>query len=64
MSVIQYAVEVLEVTDIVVAGHYECGGINAAFKKHDHGPLESWLSHIRETRIKFKNQLTGTQEEN
>ena len=64
MSVIQYAVEVLEVTDIIVAGHYGCGGISAAFKKHDHGALEAWLSHIRDTRIRFKNQLTGTLEEN
>jgi carbonic anhydrase len=47
MSVIQYAFEVLEVTDIIVAGHYGCGGIHAAFKKEDHGALETWLSHVR-----------------
>ena len=61
MSVIQYAVEVLEVTDIIVAGHYGCGGINAAFKKHDHGALEAWLALIRDIRIRFKKQLNGTQ---
>ena len=53
LAVIQYAVEVLKVTDIIVAGHYGCGGVKAAVTKFNHGPLEAWLSKLR--RIKHKH---------
>jgi carbonic anhydrase len=57
LAVIQFAVEVLQVKDIIVCGHYGCGGIRAAFKKHDHGPLEAWLSFIRDIRAKYRKLL-------
>lgn len=62
LAVIQYAVEHLGVQDIIVSGHFGCGGIKAAFKQNDFGPLESWLSHIRELRSKFRESLLGNQE--
>jgi carbonic anhydrase len=52
LAVIQYAVEVLQVKDIIVAGHYGCGGVKAAIIKYDHGPLEAWLSKLRRIRHK------------
>ena len=54
LAVIQYAVEYLKVKDIIVCGHYGCGGVRAAFKKEDHGPLESWLSYIRNLRARYR----------
>lgn len=47
LSVLQYAVEALEVTDIIVTGHYECGGVAAAMKEQDLGLIENWLRNIR-----------------
>ncbi len=57
LAVVQYAVEVLKVTDIMVTGHYGCGGIKAAFDLKDHGPLESWLSYIRDLRWRYRRDL-------
>jgi carbonic anhydrase len=62
LAVIQYAVEVLQVKDIIVAGHYNCGGVRAAVTKYNHGPLEAWLSKLRRIRHKhshaFQNLTT------
>ena len=47
LSVLQYAVEVLKVTDILVVGHYGCGGVIAATEHTHHGLIDHWLTPIR-----------------
>lgn len=48
LSVIQFAVEVLNVKHIVVCGHYGCGGIKAALEDHEHGLIDNWLRHVKD----------------
>ena len=47
-SVIQYAVQVLEVKHIIVCGHYGCGGVKAAMLHKDMGKINMWLRNIRD----------------
>jgi carbonic anhydrase len=48
LAVLQYAVEALNVSDIIVCGHYGCGGVKASMGDRVAPPLvESWLSNIR-----------------
>ncbi len=43
LAVMQYAVEALRVSDIIVCGHYGCGGIKASLKQHELGLIDNWL---------------------
>ncbi|CAE7294247.1 unnamed protein product [Symbiodinium pilosum] len=57
-SVLQYAVDYLQVRHVIVCGHYDCGGIKAACSVKDHDlPLESWLSSIRDVYRLHKDEL-------
>ncbi len=57
LSVIQYAVEVLKVKDIMVVGHYGCGGVAASMEDARHGLIDNWLSHIRDVYYNHRKCL-------
>ena len=48
LSVLQYAVDVLAVRHVIVAGHYGCGGISAALEGSAHGLIDNWLGHVQD----------------
>src|SRR5688500_19467271 len=43
LSSIQFAVDVLRVRDIIVCGHYGCGGVLAALRGDKLGLVDNWL---------------------
>lgn len=57
LSVVQYAVEVLQVRHVIVCGHYECGGVKAAMSNKKLGLIDQWLDHIRDVQTKYQNEL-------
>jgi len=57
LSVLQYAVQVLGVSHILVVGHYGCGGVRAALLDQRLGLIDHWLSPIRETARAHKADL-------
>ncbi|OIO65946.1 MAG: carbonic anhydrase, partial [Candidatus Marinimicrobia bacterium CG1_02_48_14] len=59
MSVINFAVNHLQVDHIVVCGHYGCGGVKAALQHADLGLLNPWLRNIRDVYRLHKNQLNA-----
>jgi carbonic anhydrase len=59
LSVIQFAVEVLKVKDIIVTGHYGCGGVLAAMDGARHGMIDNWLRHIQDTASIYEEFLAA-----
>lgn len=57
LSVLQYAVEVLEVKHIIVCGHYGCGGVHAAMDSQQHGLIDNWLRNIKDIYCNNRNEL-------
>ena len=64
MSVINFAVQQLNVKHIIVCGHYRCGGVKAAMEPKDQGILNPWLRSIRDVyRLHRKELNTITDEQ-
>ncbi|WP_300002163.1 carbonate dehydratase [uncultured Cedecea sp.] len=57
LSVVQYAVDVLEVEHIIICGHYGCGGVQAAVDNSELGLIDNWLLHIRDLWFKHSSLL-------
>jgi len=57
LSVIQFSVEVLRVSHIVVTGHYGCGGVLAALRDDRLGLVDNWLRHVQDVRWKHAAEL-------
>jgi len=63
MSVINYAVNHLNVAHIVICGHYYCGGVKAAMASEDLGLLNPWLRNIRDVYRIHKDELNAIENE-
>lgn len=63
LSVIQFAVEMLNVEHIMVVGHYGCGGVKSAMESNELGLIDNWLRHIKDVYSKHERQLSRLPEE-
>ena len=63
LSVLQFAVDVLNVKHILVVGHYGCGGLAAAVDGKRRGLVDHWLHPIREVAHDHKTELVAYADE-
>lgn len=57
LSVLDYAVNVLEVQHVIVCGHYGCGGVRAAMGNKQIGLIDNWIRHIKDVYRLHQDEL-------
>lgn len=57
LSVLDYAVNVLEVKHVIVCGHYGCGGVLAAMANKQIGLIDNWIRHIKDVYRMHQDEL-------
>jgi carbonic anhydrase len=63
LSVLQYAVEVLGVEEIVICGHLGCGGVHAALDGRRLGLIDNWLRHVQDVAHEHAGLLAAAADE-
>ncbi len=63
LSVLQYAVQVLQVKHIIVCGHYGCGGVRAAMSHKNLGLINKWLRNIKDVYYSHREELQAIRDE-
>ncbi|MFD2599974.1 carbonic anhydrase [Sphingobacterium corticis] len=63
LSVLDYAVNVLKIKHIIVAGHYGCGGVAASLSRKQFGIIDNWLCHIKDVYRLHAEEVDAIQDE-
>ncbi len=63
LSVLDYAVNALEVRHIIVCGHYGCGGVQAALSNKSIGLIDNWIRHIKDVYRFHQDELDAIKDE-
>lgn len=64
LSVLQYAIDVLGVSHVMVVGHYGCGGVKAAMAGQSLGLIDNWLRHIQDVAERHAAILDALPDDN
>jgi carbonic anhydrase len=57
LAVLDFALNVLEIQDVIVCGHYGCGGIAAALAPGTGRVVDHWIRHVRDIAKFYRNEV-------
>src|SRR5260221_1535827 len=59
LSVMQFAVDVLTVAQVIGVGHYGCSGVLAGLKRKRLGLIDNWLRHIQDVHARHRDRVAA-----
>ncbi|PLW82972.1 carbonate dehydratase [Kineobactrum sediminis] len=63
LTVLQYAVDVLQVKHVLVVGHYNCGGVRAAYENRDNGLIDNWLRNVKDVQHRHRRRIAALEDD-
>jgi carbonic anhydrase len=63
LSVLQFAVDLLKVSHVIVCGHDGCGGVQAAMQNLKLGLADNWLRHVQDVMHSHEALLSEIRDE-
>lgn len=63
LTVLQYAIEMLKIKHVIVVGHYNCGGVQAAYENADNGMIDNWLRNIKDVQHTHRDRINAVEGE-
>ena len=63
LTVLQFAVDLLGVSHVIVCGHDGCGGVKAAMQNLKLGLADNWLRHIQDVMHNHQEMLSTIDDE-
>ena len=57
LSVLDFAINALDVRDVIVCGHYGCGGISAALRSAEGRVYDHWIRHVRDIAKFYRDEI-------
>jgi carbonic anhydrase len=57
LSVMQFAIDVLQVRHVIVCGHYGCSGVSAALQDRRIGLADNWLRQVQDVHSKHSERV-------
>lgn len=59
LTVLQFAIDILNVRHVIVCGHYGCSGVRAAMRGDRIGLADNWLRHLQDVRQKHAARMSA-----
>ena len=57
LSVLQFAIDILQIEHVIVCGHYGCGGVKAAMSNQEFGLVDNWIHSIKDIYQDHEHEL-------